>query len=42
MIKEILFHIDELDSMKKYPKKLLHVGNLELLKKSKISIKFNQ
>lgn len=31
-------HICELDSMKKYPKELFFSGNLELLKKTKISI----
>ncbi len=38
MIKELKFHISELDSMKKYPSKLFYNGNLELLKKQKISI----
>ena len=32
------FHIDELEGMKKYPKELYFSGNLELLKKTKISI----
>ncbi len=32
------FHIDELDNMKKYPKKLYYSGNLNLLKRKKISI----
>jgi len=32
------FHLGELDSMKKYPKNLFYKGNLELLKKKKISI----
>lgn len=38
MIKEIQFHIDELNSMKKYPKELYSLGNIELLKRKKISI----
>lgn len=38
MIKKIDFHIDELDSMKKYPKEISYIGNLDLLKKRKISI----
>jgi len=38
MIEEVKVHIPELNSMKKYPKKLLHVGRIELLEKHKISI----
>ncbi len=38
MIKNIEFHIDELDSMKKYPTDLNYIGNLDLLKKKKVSI----
>jgi len=38
MINEVQFHINELDLMKKYPEKLFYKGNLELLKKPKISI----
>jgi DNA processing protein len=38
MIKTIDFHIPELDSMKKYPQTLYYRGNLDLLKKKKISI----
>lgn len=38
MINEVPFHIDTLDSMKKYPEELFYKGNLELLKKPKISI----
>jgi DNA processing protein len=38
MISKINFHIDELTSMKKYPDELYYIGNLELLKKRKISI----
>ena len=38
MIKEIDFHIKELESMKKYPKELFYLGNKELLAKKKISI----
>ncbi|WP_024955377.1 DNA-processing protein DprA [Sulfurospirillum arcachonense] len=38
MIQKIEFNIDELNSMKKYPKELFYKGNLELLKKPKISI----
>ncbi len=38
MIKEINFYIHELSSMKKYPKKLYYKGNLELLKRKKVSI----
>ena len=38
MIKNINFHIDDLDLMKKYPKEIFYKGNLELLKKRKVSI----
>ena len=38
MIKKIESHIDELENMKKYPQDLFYIGNLELLKKQKISI----
>jgi len=38
MIKKINFTIDELISMKKYPKELYYIGNTELLNKRKISI----
>ena len=38
MIETIDFHINELDSMKKYPKEIFYIGNTELLKKRKISI----
>ena len=38
MIKEISFHIDKLDSMKKYPKNIYCIGNEELLNKRTISI----
>ena len=38
MIKEIKFHIPELDSMKKYPKNLYYIGNTNLLQKTKVSI----
>ena len=38
MIKEIDFHIKELDNMKKYPEKLFYIGNTELLERKKISI----
>ncbi len=38
MIKQIDFCIDELKSMKKYPKELFFMGNISLLKKRKISI----
>lgn len=37
-IKEIDFHISELDSMKKYPKNLYYIGNTNLLQKTKVSI----
>jgi len=37
-IKKIKFLIDELDSMKKYPKELFYIGNTKLLQKQKISI----
>ncbi len=37
-INEIPFHIQELDSMKKYPQKLYFLGNTTLLKRKKISI----
>ena len=38
MISKIDFGIDELTSMKKYPEELFYVGNIDLLKKRKISI----
>jgi len=38
MIKEINFHIDKLDSMKKYPKNIYSIGNVELLNKRLVSI----
>ena len=38
MILSIDFHIDELASMKKYPNELFYIGNIELLKKRKVSI----
>ena len=38
MINKLNFHINELDSMKKYPKELFYIGNIELLKKRKIAI----
>jgi len=38
MIKEIDFHISELEAMKKYPKSLFYIGNKELLNRKKISI----
>jgi len=38
MIQTIDFHLQELDCMKKYPKKLFYIGNALLLKKTKISI----
>ncbi|MBL0686412.1 MAG: DNA-protecting protein DprA [Sulfurospirillum sp.] len=38
MIKRVEVYINELNLMKKYPKELFFVGNLELLKKPKISI----
>lgn len=38
MIKQIDFIIDELKSMKKYPKELFYMGNEKLLTKRKISI----
>ncbi|PIF03827.1 MAG: DNA processing protein DprA [Arcobacter sp.] len=38
MIKEIDFHINQLDTMKKYPKNLYYIGNLDLLEKRKVSI----
>ena len=37
-IKKIDFHISELDSMKKYPKNLYYIGNINLLQKTKVSI----
>jgi DNA processing protein len=37
-ISELDFKIDELKSMKKYPPYLSYIGNLELLKKRKVSI----
>jgi len=38
MIKEVNFHIDKLDTMKKYPKSIYYIGNLDLLNKRIISI----
>lgn len=38
MSKEIDFHINELDSMKNYPKKIYYKGDTSLLNKRKISI----
>jgi len=38
MIKTIDFHIPALDAMKKYPKELFCIGNVELLTRLKISI----
>lgn len=38
MIKEVDFHIQELDKMKIYPKKLYYIGNQNLLSKKKISM----
>lgn len=38
MINKIHFHINELNSMKKYPNDLYYIGKLELLKKKKISL----
>jgi len=38
MIEQVNFHIQELDSMKKYPKELYFKGNISLLNKKKISI----
>lgn len=38
MIKKLQSHIPELDSMKKYPKEISYIGNIELLQKPKISI----
>jgi len=38
MIKEVNFHIDKLDTMKKYPKSIYYIGNLDLLNKRTISI----
>jgi DNA processing protein len=38
MIKQIDFHIKELELMKKYPAYLSYIGNIELLKRKKVSI----
>jgi len=38
MIEDIKFEIEELKSMKKYPSYLSYIGNLDLLKKRKVSI----
>jgi len=38
MIKQIDFHIKELEAMKKYPAELFYKGKLDLLEKKKISI----
>ena len=37
-IEEISFHINEIDSMKKYPNRLYFLGQINLLQKKKISI----
>lgn len=37
-IQKIDFHIQELDSMKKYPENLYYIGNLDLLNKKKMGI----
>ena len=38
MIKNIDFHIKELENMKKYPNELFYIGNINLLQKQKVSI----
>lgn len=38
MIKKVDFHIPALEGMKKYPNELFYIGNLELLKRKKVSI----
>jgi len=38
MISELTFHINQLDSMKKYPKNIYCIGNEELLQKRMVSI----
>jgi len=38
MSQEVLEHINELESMKKYPNPLYYKGNLELIKRPKVSI----
>ncbi len=38
MIQEIKFHIDKLDFMKKYPKNIYYIGNIDLLRQRTISI----
>jgi len=38
MIQEVNFHITKLDDMKKYPKNIFYIGNIDLLKKRTISI----
>jgi DNA processing protein len=38
MINSLNFHINELNSMKKYPKEIFYIGDLNLLDKPKISI----
>jgi len=38
MIESVNFHIEALESMKKYPEQLFYLGNLELLKRPKIAI----
>ena len=38
MIKKLHSRIPELDSMKKYPKDISYIGNIDLLQKLKISI----
>lgn len=38
MMQNVNIYIEELEAMKKYPKDLFYIGNIELLKKKKISI----
>lgn len=38
IIEKIDFHISQLESMKKYPKEIYYIGNIELLRKPMVSI----
>lgn len=38
MIKQLDIHIPELEAMKKYPKEIFYIGNIDLLQKPKVSI----
>lgn len=37
-VREVAFHIDELDAMRRYPEPLWYAGNTELLKRRKVAV----